>query len=107
MRERKAKLDEKSDAVIAIAGGYGALEELSELIVQKQLGYNNKPIVILNTDGFYNKLIEFFENIIQRNFANNESRKLYYIANTPQDAIEYIKNYTPEDIGTKFVKAKF
>ena len=107
MRERKAKLDEKSDAVIAIAGGYGTLEELSELIVQKQLGYNNKPIVILNTDGFYNKLIEFFENIIQRNFANNESRKLYYIANTPQDAIEYIKNYTPEDIGTKFVKAKF
>lgn len=107
MRERKAKLDELSEAVIAIAGGYGTLEELSELIVQKQLGYNNKPIVILNTDGFYDKLIEFFETIISRNFANEESRKLYYVAQTPIEAIEYIKNYVPEEIGTKFVRAKF
>lgn len=107
MRERKAKLDEKSDAVVAIAGGYGTLEELSELIVQKQLGYNNKPIVILNTDGFYDKLIEFFKTIIQRNFANEESRKLYFVAKTPLEAIEYIKNYEPEEIGAKFVKAKF
>ncbi len=106
MRERKAKLDELSDAVIAIAGGYGTLEELSELIVQKQLGYSNKPIVILNTDGFYNKLIEFFETIITREFANATSRKLYYIANTPLEAIEYIKTYMPEEIGTKFIRAK-
>lgn len=107
MRERKAKLDELSDAIIAIAGGYGTLEELTELIVQKQLGYNNKPIVILNTDGFYNKLIDFFETIIDRNFANEDSRKLYYIAKTPSEAIEHINNYAPEEIGTKFVKAKF
>ena len=107
MRERKAKLDELSDAVVAIAGGFGTLEELSELIVQKQLGYNNKPIVILNTDGFYDRLIDFFDTIITRNFANEESRKLYYIAKTPLEAIEYIKNYKPEDIGSKFVKAKF
>lgn len=107
MRERKAKLDEMSDAVIAIAGGYGTLEELSELIVQKQLGYNNKPIVILNTDGFYDKLIEFFETIINRNFANKASRKLYYVAQTPQEAIDYIKHYQPEEIGSKFVRAKF
>lgn len=106
MRERKAKLDELSDAVIAIAGGYGTLEELSELIVQKQLGYNNKPIVILNTDGFYDKLIEFFETIIAREFANTESRKLYFVARTPAEAIEYIKNYVPEDIGSKFIRAK-
>lgn len=103
MRERKAKLDELSDAVIAIAGGFGTLEELSELIVQKQLGYNNKPIVILNTDGFYNKLIDFFESIIRKNFANESSRKLYYIANTPKEAIEHIKLYRPEEICTKFV----
>lgn len=107
MRERKAKLDEMSDAVVAIAGGFGTLEELAELIVQKQLGYNNKPIVILNTAGFYNKLIEFFETIIERNFANEESRKLYYIAKTPQEVINYLMTYIPEDIGTKFVKAKF
>ena len=102
MRERKAKMDELSDAVIAIAGGYGTLEEISEMIVQKQLGYNNKPIVILNTDNFYKSLIEFFDNTIKRNFANDSAKKLYYIAQNPQDAISYILNYVPEEIGSKF-----
>ena len=48
MRERKAKMDEISDAVIALPGGFGTLEEISEMIVQKQLGYNSKPIVLLS-----------------------------------------------------------
>ena len=107
MRERKAKLDEMSDAVIAIAGGYGTLEELAEIIVQKQLAYNNKPIVILNTDGFYDKLIEFFEEIIKRNFANPASINLFHIAKTPQETINYIKNYEPIEYDVKYVKAKF
>ena len=103
MRERKAELDKISDAVVALAGGYGTLEELSEIIVQKQLGYNNKPIVILNTSGFYNSLIRFFEDIIEKQFANVNSRKLYYIASTPQEAVEYIKNYKFEEVESKFV----
>lgn len=93
MRDRKAKMDELSDAVIALAGGFGTLEELSEMIVQKQLGYNQKPIILLNTNGFYDKLLEFFEVIIEEKFANKLSRDLYFIANTPQEAIDYLKNY--------------
>lgn len=88
MRSRKAKMDELSDAVVALAGGFGTLEELAEMIVQKQLGYNNKPVVILNTNGFYNKLLEFFEDIIQQKFAGD----------TPEQAIDYIQNYTPENV---------
>ncbi len=107
MRERKAKIDELSDAVVALAGGYGTLEELSEIIVQKQLNYNNKPIVILNTSGFYDKLIEFFEVIIQRSFANEASRNLFYVAKTPEEAIEYINSYVPVEYDVKYVKAKF
>lgn len=93
MRDRKAKMDEISDAVIALAGGFGTLEELAEMIVQKQLGYNKKPIVILNTDGFYDNLLRFFDNIISEKFANKVSRDLFYIAHSPQDAIDYINNY--------------
>lgn len=104
MRERKAKLDELSDAVISIAGGFGTLEEVSELIVQKQLGYNNKPIVFLNTAGFYDKLLEFFDNIISKKFANPGANQLYYIASTPEEAIDYIKTYKPIDFGSKFVR---
>ncbi len=102
MRERKAKMDALSDAIIAIPGGFGTLEEVSEMIVQKQLGYNNKPVIFLNTSGFYNKLIEFFESTIELRFANDNARKLYYIAQTPDDAINYLKNYTPVEIGSKF-----
>ena len=102
MRERKAKMDALSDAIITIPGGFGTLEEVSEMIVQKQLGYNNKPVIFLNTSGFYNKLIEFFESTIELRFANDNARKLYYIAQTPDDAINYLKNYTPVEIGSKF-----
>lgn len=93
MRERKAKMDELSQAIIVLAGGFGTLEEVSEMIVQKQLGYNNKPIVFLNTDGFYDNLIKFFDKIIFERFAHESSKDLYFLAKTPQEAIEYINNY--------------
>lgn len=96
MRTRKEKLDQISDAIIAIPGGFGTLEELSEMIVQKQLGYNDKAIVILNTDGFYDNLLKFFDDMISKNFANVNMKNSYYIAKTPQDAIDYLKNYKPE-----------
>ncbi|MBQ8475763.1 LOG family protein, partial [bacterium] len=79
-------------------GGFGTLEELSEMIVQKQLGYNKKPIVLLNTKGYYNNLIKFFDDIFEQKFAHKDGKQLYFLADTPQDAIEYINNYIPEDI---------
>lgn len=105
MRSRKEKLDQISDAVIALAGGFGTLEELSEMIVQKQLGYNNKAIVILNTNGFYDSLIKFFEEIMMKNFAIPESKDFYYVAKSPQDAISYLQNYEPKyvDLSQKIV----
>lgn len=96
MRTRKQKLDEISDAIIALPGGFGTLEELSEMIVQKQLGYNSKAIVILNTDGFYDNLLKFFDEMISENFAKSNMRTSYYIAKTPQEAIVYLKNYKPK-----------
>lgn len=96
MRSRKEKLDSLSDAVIALAGGLGTLEELSEMIVQKQLGYNDKAIVILNTNGFYDNLLRFFEDIIGQNFAYAKARELFFVAKTPADAINYLQNYTQQ-----------
>ena len=93
MRERKAKMDELSQAIIAFSGGFGTLEELAEMIVQKQLGYNNKPIVLLNTNGFYNNLVKFFDDIISQNFAPKISREIYFVASTPKEALDYINNY--------------
>lgn len=91
MRTRKAKLDEMSDAVIALAGGFGTLEELTEMIVQRQLDFTNKPIVILNTNGFYDNLIKFFDEIVTQKFASTPSKILYQVVNTPLEAIEYLQ----------------
>lgn len=106
MRTRKEKLDTLSDAVIALPGGFGTLEELTEMIVQKQLGYNTKAIVILNTNGFYDNLIKFFDEIIGQKFAAGDSNELYFVAKTPMDAIEYLKSYVPHtiDITAKWMR---
>ena len=103
MRDRKAKMDELSYGVIVLPGGFGTLEECAEMIVQKQLGYNKKPIVFLNTKGYYDKLLEFFEQMISEQFANASMRSLYYVARTPQEVIDYINNYVePDRTPTKF-----
>lgn len=106
MRTRKDKLDQVSDAAIALAGGFGTLEELSEMIVQKQLGYNGKAIVILNTNGFYDNLLKFFEDMVLQSFAIPDSRSLFFVANTPQEAVQYLQNYESKDIdlSAKFIK---
>lgn len=104
MRSRKQKIDEISDASISLAGGFGTLEELSEMIVQKQLGYNNKAIVILNTGGFYDSLIKFFDEIMLKNFAIEDSKDFYFVAKTPKEAVDYLLNYIPkEDSSDKII----
>lgn len=98
MRERKAKMDELSQATIALPGGFGTLEELSEMLTQKQLSYSNKPIVILNTKNYYSDLINFFDNAIKNKFAPEVSKNLYYIANNAKEALKYINEYKFEKI---------
>lgn len=102
MRDRKAKMDEISDAVVVMAGGFGTLEEFTEMFVQKQLGYNKKAIVLLNTDGYFDKLLEFFNKIVDEKFANKFTKEIMYVASTPQEAIDYINKYKePEKTPSK------
>lgn len=96
MRTRKEKLDVLSDAAVALAGGFGTLEELTEMIEQKHLGYTSKAIVILNTNGFYDDFLKFLDRIIYENFAQEKMHFAYYVAKTPSEVIEYLKNYKPE-----------
>lgn len=103
MRTRKAVMDERSDAFIALPGGYGTLEELSEIITLKQLHYHSKPIVILNIDSYYDKLIEFFEHIIDKKFAKRECEGLYFTANSVEKALDYIDSYIPVSPSLKWL----
>ena len=102
MRERKAVMDTKSDAFIALPGGYGTLDELLEIINLKQLKYHNKPIVVLNINNFYDEMLKQFEHIIDQQFANPEYRKLYFVASDILEALEYISSYKPREFGNKW-----
>lgn len=103
MRERKAIMDARSDAFIALPGGFGTLEELLEIITLKQLKYHNKPIVILNVNDFYNRLLMQFDEIIDKKFAKPESLGLYRVTNNPNEALEYIDSYQPMIIKEKWL----
>jgi len=102
MMERKFKMRELSDAFIALAGGFGTLEEILEVITLKQLNYHNKSIVFINTNGFYDDLFRQFEKSYDEKFAKENYRRLYFIANNPAEAIEYIKHYQPEEAVNKW-----
>lgn len=103
MRERKAIMDARSDAFVALPGGFGTLEEVLEIITLKQLKYHNKPVVILNTAGFYDNLLAQFEEIIDQRFARPESKSLYYVTKNPDEALEYIGSYQPVKIKEKWL----
>jgi len=93
MRERKAKMDERSDAFIVLPGGIGTLEEAIEILSMRQLKLTNKPLVFINTGGFYDKLNEIFSLMIEQKFAKENIRNMFAITPNPKSALEYIFNY--------------
>jgi len=92
MRERKKLLIKNVDAVIALPGGCGTLEELMEVFTLKRLGKFTKPIVVLNTDGFYTHLELLIEKMIDEHFLRHEHRDIWRLVNTPEEVIPAIQN---------------
>lgn len=92
MHERKQTMASLSDAVIALPGGCGTIEELSEIITWKQLGLYFNPIVILNVNGYYNHFIAQLEQAIEEHFMGEIHGKIWSVAETPSEALEIIRN---------------
>ena len=90
MHERKQLMADLSDAVIALPGGCGTLEELLEIITWKQLGLYLNPIVILNTNGFFDTLLDMLTRAIDENFMRRQHGEIWHMATTPEEAVELI-----------------
>jgi uncharacterized protein (TIGR00730 family) len=91
MRDRKALLEERGDAFIALPGGLGTYEEVFEIMVGRQLGYHDKPIVLLNIADYYRPMLEMVEHGIEHKFIKNAARDVFFIAPTVEEAIAYLK----------------
>jgi len=91
MRSRKRGLDEFGDAYIALPGGFGTLEEILEMISFKQLGFHHKPIVFVNTNGYFDALLQQFERGFAEAFIHERFRDLYIAVATPVEALAIIE----------------
>jgi uncharacterized protein (TIGR00730 family) len=97
MHERKAKFLEGIDGIITLAGGTGTLEEVLEAITLKKLGIFTKPIVILNTKGYYDPLKAMLERCVEENFMGAVHLKMFDFVNEPEEVIPAIQNAMPWD----------
>uniref|UniRef100_A0ACD5X6C7 Uncharacterized protein n=1 Tax=Avena sativa TaxID=4498 RepID=A0ACD5X6C7_AVESA len=90
MHERKSEMAKHSDAFIALPGGYGTIEELLEIITWAQLGIHNKPVGLLNVDGYYNSLLSLFDKGVEEGFIDDAARNIFVLAETAADLLTKI-----------------
>ncbi len=103
MAQRKGLMLERAEAFLALPGGFGTLEELSETLTLKQLGYLDAALVLLNIDGFYDGLMAFFEQLIALGFVRPDHRALYHLAADAADALDYVEAYAGCDVTAKWL----
>lgn len=101
MHERKQKMADLSDAVIALPGGCGTLEELLEVITWKQLGLYLNPIIILNTNDFFAPLFGMLGRAIDENFMRLQHGDIWRVATTPEEAVELLYTTPKWDISIR------
>jgi uncharacterized protein (TIGR00730 family) len=95
MHERKALMADLSDAFIALPGGIGTLEETFEMLTWAQLGFQPKPVALLDTDSFYSKLTSFLDHVVDEGFLRPEHRSMLMCETDPDRLLDRIEAYTP------------
>ena len=90
-----------SDAMVALPGGIGTFEELLECLTWKQLGLHNNPVVILNTDGYYDKLLACIDLMVEEQMMRPIHKEMYVVVSEPEQVLEAIKNAPSWDSSTR------
>ena len=98
MHERKAMMAELADAFIAMPGGFGTLEETVEVLTWAQLGLHNKPIGLLNIDGYYDYLNRFFEHMVTEDFLLREYKDMLLMKSEPAELLDSLTTFELPDV---------
>ncbi|TYK05021.1 cytokinin riboside 5'-monophosphate phosphoribohydrolase LOG5 isoform X2 [Cucumis melo var. makuwa] len=93
MHQRKAEMARHSDCFIALPGGYGTMEELLEVITWAQLGIHDKPVGLLNVEGYYNNLLTFIDQAVEDGFIKPSQRNIIVSAPNAKDLIQKLEEY--------------
>ena len=103
MHERKEMMAEMADAVIALPGGFGTLDELFEMLTWKQLDLHQMPISILNTAHYYDHLMKHLDHMVQEGFLKERNLSALHIESNPEELVTYLMNYEPEKMEKKWI----
>ena len=96
--DRKDEFMSRSDAFIVLPGGVGSLDELAEIMASNQLGIINKPVGILNTEGYYDHLLSWFNKAVEEGFISPANLKELLVSDSPQELVEMVVNHSrPSD----------
>ncbi len=95
MAERKQRLVADVDAVVTLPGSTGTLEELFDVLSAKKLGLFTKPVILLNTNGFFTPLIEMLNKIVEENFMRTEHLKIFTVVDSAEEVIPAILQSEP------------
>lgn len=99
MHERKQKMSELSDAFITLPGGIGTFEEFFEITTWAQLDLHQKPVSLLNINGYYDLLIQFINHSINQGFFRKETRDLVLVESSPETLLQKLKEFPESDAG--------
>ena len=99
MHERKTKMNDLCDGVIALPGGFGTLEELFEMLTWAQLGLHKKPIAILNINGFYDSLVQLTEVMVSKGLLKDVNQQMLLVSDDIDDLLDKMKNYKAPTVG--------
>ena len=91
--DRKDEFMSRSDAFIVLPGGVGSLDELAEIMASNQLGIINKPVGILNTQGYYDHLLKWFDKAVEEGFISSANLKELLVSDNPQELVDLVVNH--------------
>lgn len=98
MHERKALMAELSDGFVALPGGIGTLEELFEVWTWAQLGSHGKPCALLNTDGYYDRMLGFLDHTVEEGFMRRAHRDMLLVAQYPEQLLARMRDYRAPNV---------
>lgn len=95
MHERKAMMAERSDAFVALPGGFGTLEEIVEMLTWAQLRIHDKPCAVLNVQGYFDGLLAYLDHAVAEGFLRPQHRKMLLVARDPEELLRCFETYRP------------
>lgn len=102
LQERRLRMVRESDVFLALPGGFGTLEEVCENLTMRQLGVHDKPLALVDTNGFWKPFLGFMNQLAVGRFILPEHESLLRVLSTPEEALRYVDGFTPKMLPDKW-----